>query len=117
MTCPKNNSWVYETKHVLICQRLEVNVAQRTSVPCIILHRFVPPNEEKCNSVRFIHICKANNIDIVYTNDFGVTVLAAIPLIQQHNVAMWSTWVYDILRPPNIISGVAESCQIVVGIR
>ena len=118
VTRPKNDSRVYETKHVLVCQRLEVNAAQRTSVPRMIFHRFIPPNEEKFDSVRFVHVREANDVDMVYADDFGVTVLAAlsinVPVFQQHYVAMRSTWVYDILRPPNVISGVVESCEIVV---
>ena len=47
----------------------------------MILHRFIPPNEEKFDSARFIHVHEANNIDMVYADDFGVMVLTTVPII------------------------------------
>jgi hypothetical protein len=55
---------------------------------------------------------------MMYANDFGIAVLAAVPIIvavlQQHNIAMRSLWVYDILSPANVIGGVIEPHEIVV---
>lgn len=58
-----------------------MNAAQSAGVPRVILHSFVPPNEEKFDSARFIHVCEANDVDMVYADDFGETVFTTVPII------------------------------------
>jgi hypothetical protein len=47
----------------------------------MILYRFVPPNKEKFDSARFVYVREANNIGMMYADDFGITILAAVPII------------------------------------
>lgn len=70
--------------------------------------------------MRLIYVPYANNIDMMYTEDFGVMVVATdiiavvIMALQCHNIAMRRPWIYDVLRPSNIVRGIIESCNVVM---
>jgi len=81
VTCSENNSWVHKAKCVLIHQRQETNAAQSTCVPCVTLYALVPPNKKKFYSLRFVYVRHADNVNVVYAKDFGVTVVASVVAI------------------------------------
>jgi hypothetical protein len=83
------------------------------------LYGFIPPNKQKFYSARLIHVPRANDVNVVYTKNFGVTVVAIEAIIivvtmEQHDVAMRGLRIYDILSPSNIIRGIVESYEVVV---
>lgn len=41
----------------------------------------IPSNIEKFESARFIHVPYANNVNMVYAKNFGITVVAIITII------------------------------------
>jgi hypothetical protein len=40
------------------------------------LYGLVPSNIEKFESVGFVHVPDANNVDVMYAKNFGITVVA-----------------------------------------
>jgi hypothetical protein len=52
--------------------------------------------------------------------DFGVMVVATdiitvvIMALQYHDIAMRRPWIYDVLRPSNIVRGIIKSCNVVM---
>jgi hypothetical protein len=119
MTCPKYSSWVHETESILAFERLEMNTAQSASVPCVTLCAFIPPNEKKFHSLRFVHICSAHDVNVMYTDDFGKKEVTTVPTIiaigfEQHNVAVRSLGIDDVLSPSDIVSGVVKSGEVVM---
>lgn len=64
-----------------------------------------------------------NNVDVVYTKDFGITIVVIVVVVvvviiivmpKYHNVAVRRLWIYNILRPANVISRIIEFCDVVV---
>lgn len=83
------------------------------------MNGFVPSNEKEFQSTGFIHVSHTNNVDVVYTKDFGIAivvivVVAIIVMLKYHNVAVGRLWIYSVLRPANIISRIIEFCEVVV---
>jgi hypothetical protein len=64
VTSPQNNSGVYDIESLLIFQRPKMNAAQSAHAPCMTSHRFIPPNEKKVYPTRFMHVCRAYNINV-----------------------------------------------------
>lgn len=121
MTCPKDNTWVYEAKRLLIGYRHETNATQSVCLPCVTLHGFVPSDKKKLYSAGFVHVPYANNVNVVYPKDFGITVvaisviiIAIMIMLEEHDIAMRCPRIYDILSPSNIICGVVEFCEVVM---
>lgn len=81
MTCPENYSWVHKSECIRICYRHESNVSQSTCLPCMTFYGLIPSNIEKFESARFIHVPYANNVNMVYAKNFGITVVAIITII------------------------------------
>jgi hypothetical protein len=56
---------------------------------------------------------------VMYADDFGEKEVTTVPTIitimfEQHNVAVRSLWINDILSPSDIISGIVEFSQVVM---
>jgi hypothetical protein len=55
---------------------------------------------------------------MVYADDFGETIFTTVPIIvaifEQHDVAVLSPWIYDVLSPSDVIGSVVESRKIVM---
>lgn len=58
---------------------------------------------------------------MVYSKDFGVTVVAVVVIIiaiiimlEEHDVAMRRPRIYDVLSPSNVICGIVKSCEVVM---
>lgn len=82
----------------------------------MLLYGLIPPHEKELCSTRFVHVPGTNNIDVVYTEDLGVAVVAIMPIImlKQHNVAMWGSRIDNVLSPSNVVSCVIEPHEVVV---
>jgi hypothetical protein len=81
MTCPEHVSWVYEAEGILAFQRPEMNAPQSACAPSVSLHGFVPANEEKFYPVRLIYVCGAHDVNMVYANDFSITIMVTLTII------------------------------------
>lgn len=119
VTSPQNNSGVYDPESLLIFQRPKMNAAQSAHVPCMTSHGFVPPNEKKVYPTRFMHVCRAYDVNVMYANDFGITIVISILainaiVIEQHNIAVRSPRIDDILSPADIVSGIVKPSEIVM---
>jgi hypothetical protein len=70
--------------------------------------------------MRFIYVSHMNNVDVVYTKDFGITIVVIVIVVmiivtpKYHNVAVRRLWIYNVLRPANIISRIIEFCDVMV---
>jgi hypothetical protein len=82
----------------------------------MVLYGLIPPHEKELCSTRFVHIPGTNDIDVVNTEDLGITVVAIVPIImlKQHNVAMRGSRIDDVLSPSNVVSCIIEPHEVVV---